>query len=137
MDLQEAFDAGFEAVKKYIDDGFASYERRIAALEGARGIGLDDKAVAALTGALAPVIKDYIKAQVDPLERRLGDIEASGIKYCGVWQRANLYRKGSVVTEQGGAWVALGDSEGVRPGEGGTDAWQLLVRAGRDARSSN
>lgn len=34
MDLQEAFDAGFEAVKKYIDEGFEAFEARLAAVEG-------------------------------------------------------------------------------------------------------
>ncbi len=33
MELQEAFDAGFEAVKKYVDDGFAALEDRLKALE--------------------------------------------------------------------------------------------------------
>lgn len=33
MDLQEAFDAGFEAVKSYVDDAFAAFEARIKAIE--------------------------------------------------------------------------------------------------------
>lgn len=33
MDLQEAFDAGFEAVKTYVDDALAAFEQRIKALE--------------------------------------------------------------------------------------------------------
>jgi hypothetical protein len=174
MDLQEAFDAGFEAVKKYMDDGFGSFEKRIAALEqqrpaaagSSRTIKFDGEAFGQqmveaiklytdpfderlkklegapggidtleLAKAMAPPIKKHMSSMVEPLEARLAAVEASGIRYCGVWQRANLYRKGSVVTEQGGAWVALVDNEGIRPGEGGTDAWQLMVRAGRDGRA--
>lgn len=33
LTLQQAFDSGFEAVKRYIDEGFALHEKRIAALE--------------------------------------------------------------------------------------------------------
>jgi hypothetical protein len=33
MELQQAFDEGFEAVKKYIDEAFVEYEKRFAALE--------------------------------------------------------------------------------------------------------
>lgn len=33
MELQEAFDAGFDAVKAYVDKSFASFEKRILALE--------------------------------------------------------------------------------------------------------
>lgn len=33
MELQEAFDAGFEAVKAYVDTSFAAFENRLAAVE--------------------------------------------------------------------------------------------------------
>lgn len=33
MDLQEAFDAGFEAVKAYVDDAFTAFEKRLKAIE--------------------------------------------------------------------------------------------------------
>lgn len=36
MDLQEAFDAGFEAVKAYVDTAFASFEERLKAVEARR-----------------------------------------------------------------------------------------------------
>jgi len=41
MGLQEAFDAGFDAVKAYIDSTLAELERRIAALEQKSGADLD------------------------------------------------------------------------------------------------
>lgn len=50
MDLQEAFDAGFEAVKTYVDDALSAFEQRIKAIEsrepakGAPGVdGRDGK----------------------------------------------------------------------------------------------
>jgi hypothetical protein len=90
MGLQEAFDAGFEAVKKYVDDALDAFEGRLAAVEN------------------------------------------RGIKYCGVFQRAQTYRKGDVVTDAGSAWVALREVENEKPGDGAS--WQLMVKAGRDAK---
>lgn len=57
MDLQEAFDAGFEAVKSYMDDTFAAFEKRLEALEsrqpekgepGRDGKDADPEAMAAM-----------------------------------------------------------------------------------------
>jgi N-dimethylarginine dimethylaminohydrolase len=66
------------------------------------------------------------------LEKRIEAIEGRGIKYAGIWQRAVRYERGDVTTDGGSAWIALKQVEGVRPGDG--DGWQLMVKAGRDAR---
>lgn len=70
---------------------------------------------------------------IDQLKKRIDALEAGGVKYCGTYQRALAYTKGSMVTEAGSAWVAIrGAAEGEKPGT--SDAWQLAVKAGRDAR---
>ena len=51
MDLQEAFDAGFDAVKSYIDRSFEQFEQRIAKLEGR----------AKLADKLGETLKDHPK----------------------------------------------------------------------------
>ncbi|WP_417585124.1 hypothetical protein [Pelagibacterium sp.] len=57
MDLQTAFDEGFEAVRAYVDDAFAAFEKRLEAIEarqpekgdpGADGKGADPDTVAAM-----------------------------------------------------------------------------------------
>lgn len=59
MDLQEAFDAGFDAVKAYVDNSFEAFEKRMVAMErrfselpvpkdGAPGKDADAAAVAAI-----------------------------------------------------------------------------------------
>ena len=102
--------------------------------------------------AWAPVIKEYVQTKapkidydrvaaelfkaidkrLEPILTRIATLEATGIKYCGVWQRALRYERGDVTTDGGSAWIALKQVEGVRPGDG--DGWQLMVKAGRDAR---
>ncbi|MDX0415211.1 transposase [Sinorhizobium medicae] len=72
-------------------------------------------------------------AQIADLTKRLDALEAGGIKYCGVWQRAASYAKGSIVTDGGSAWVALKNTEdGDKPGD--ASSWQLMVKAGRNGR---
>jgi hypothetical protein len=70
-------------------------------------------------------------AKLTALSARIEQLEAGGIRYAGIWQRALPYGKGTVVTSGGGMWVALRDtSEGERPGDA-PDAWQLAAKAAR------
>ncbi len=43
----------------------------------------------------------------DALKKRLDALEEGGIKYRGVHQRAQDYRKGDVLTCKGDSWIAL------------------------------
>ena len=70
-------------------------------------------------------LADYAAA----LEGRLAAIEAKGVAYCGVWQRAQDYKRGDVVTFDGSAWVAIAEETRATPGA--TDAWQMLVKGTR------
>lgn len=67
------------------------------------------------------------------LESRLAAIEAKGVEFCGSWQRAVDYRRGSMVVYKGSLWAATSDAgHGAVPGE--SSDWQLAAKAGRDAR---
>jgi hypothetical protein len=61
MDLQEAFDAGFEAVKAYVDDALASFDRRLREIEvrplAKDGIGIAD-AIKNADGVLMLTLSD-------------------------------------------------------------------------------
>jgi hypothetical protein len=55
----------------------------------------------------------YVHAQTKPLELRIAKLEAQvaelqegGIKYCGVYQRAGVYSRGSLVTHNGALFCA-------------------------------
>ena len=81
----------------------------------------------------------YVHAQTKPLELRIAKLEAQvaelqegGIKYCGVYQRAGVYSRGSLVTHDGAMFCAVKDAA---PAQAPltSDCWQLAVKAGRDA----
>lgn len=72
-------------------------------------------------------------AKLKALSTRIEQLEAGGVRYAGIWQRAMPYRKGTVVTSGGGMWAALRDTrEGEKPGDA-PDAWQLAAKAARPA----
>jgi hypothetical protein len=104
----------------------------------ARQAGLTDGAllqVEAMGQAMAPIVEKYVKRCVQPLVDRIVELENNRTQYEGVYQRAQSYRRGSIVTHKRGAWVALWNTNvGDVPDEG--PAWQLFVPAGRDAKDA-
>jgi hypothetical protein len=95
------------------------------------------------TRMLLQTIGRFVGAQVKPLQAeiarlkaRVAELEEGGVKFCGSYQRANGYRRGQWVGFDGSGWVALSD---VAPLEqpGTSDKWQLVIRAGRDARDAS
>lgn len=91
-------------------------------------------ALTTLSGAIK-ALQEWIAQQISDVARRLDQLEASGIKFAGVWQRATGYRRGCVVTHQGSAWCAIRDhDEPEEPGK--SDAWQLMVKRGADGKDA-
>ena len=94
-----------------------------------------------LLEAAAPPIKEAIanatkplQERVDKLERRLVEIEAKGISYQGVFQKAQQYSRGSMVTHDGSLHAAIRDTlPGEMPGDA-SGAFQLCCKKGRDGR---
>jgi hypothetical protein len=87
--------------------------------------------IIALDG-LAAMVRKYVPAlleRVSNLEKRLAEVETRGLRYRGVWQRADDYKRGDVTTCDGGLWVALSDNPKNKPGEGAM--WQLAVPPAR------
>ena len=101
---------------------------------------ISEKEIQALVKGMAPIIKKYVEGCVQPLQQeikglteRLRNIETKGVDYRGVYQRAQTYQRGTLVTKDGSIHVALRDiQEGEQPGV--SDAWQLAVKAGRDGK---
>jgi hypothetical protein len=82
--------------------------------------------VSCLQELLPPIV-----AELAALKRKAAELEAHGIKYLGTWQRAADYSRGNVTTHDGSAWCAIRATQ-QEPGKGAD--WQLMVKAGRDAR---
>lgn len=64
-----------------------------------------------------------IKALVD----RVKEIEASQLKYQGIWNSEKQYPPNSLITHQGSGWISLVETRGTRPGEGNA-IWRLAIK---------
>jgi hypothetical protein len=88
-----------------------------------------------LAQAVAMLTAEHVKENVDPLKKeiaelkaRLEEIEKRGWEYCGAYQKALEYRRGSVVTYAGAEWTAVTDTQ---PGDvpQGSRHWQLSKKS--------
>ena len=87
--------------------------------------------------ALLKQIGKFIGAQVKPLhveiaqlKERIAELEMTGIKFVGIYQRAAEYRRGDVYNFEGAMWVATCETP---PQEvpGKSVCWQLSVKSER------
>ena len=69
-----------------------------------------------------------------PVLQRIAALEkhAKNVRFRGVYQKAEHYEKGNLVTHKGSMWSALTDGPGI-PGED-HDGWQLAVKSGEAPR---
>jgi hypothetical protein len=95
-----------------------------------------------LEETLAKELADIILEQQKPLrdeiaklKTRVAELESGGIRYCGVYQRAQNYRRGDITTHEGSMWCAVSD---VAPNEqpGKCQGWQLCCMKGRDGKDA-
>jgi hypothetical protein len=97
-----------------------------AILRGSKG-SLTDTLLTMAT-LLRELVEEHValKAHVVELEQK------PGLAYQGVWAAEKVYHVGDFVTDHGSLWHCWDSNVGVRPGS--SDAWQLAVQRGRDAR---
>ena len=76
---------------------------------------------------------DQLTAEVRDLKSQVRELEEGGIKYCGVYQRAAVYKRGDCVSYGGSMWCAIADVQPTELPPGKSDHWQLSVKHGRDA----
>ena len=80
-----------------------------------------------LIRALAVFVKERVEQACAPLRERIIELEKRGLSYCGVYQRAAVYRRGDVCTHDGSMFVAVADvAPNQVPGQGGV--WVLSVK---------
>lgn len=102
---------------------------RVDALLDAVGAALGAERAAHRRGLDAAVAK--LEAEIAALKKRLAVVETRGVRYRGVFQKADDYKRGDCCTHQGSLWIAI---RPVGPGEappGTADAasgWQLGIK---------
>lgn len=71
---------------------------------------------------------DKLGAATGEVSKRVAELEKSGARYRGVYQRASAYRRGDQATHKSSLWTALSDvPEGAVPGESSAH-WQLAAK---------
>jgi hypothetical protein len=91
-----------------------------------------------MTKSELATIAKAVGAAIRPLRDRVAALEAQakawpGLKYRGPFRDGHEYVKGDIVSFQGGMWYCRA-STAARPNDSQSDAWQLAVKSGRDAR---
>jgi hypothetical protein len=79
-----------------------------------------DKRLNEICGNMLTVCKKF--------ERRIERLEASQVKFCGVWKQGETYPENGLVSHQGGLWLCRAPTSS-RPGSG-SPAWRLCVKKG-------
>lgn len=82
------------------------------------------------TEKLADVIVAAVRAAVAPFEARIKELETRppSPEYRGTFKDGDSYKRGALVTRNGGMWLALADTTLI-PGSNPT-AWRLVVKEG-------
>lgn len=157
MDIQEAFDVGFEAVKNYIERSFDAFEARLVAVEarqgekgdkgdpgepgprgedgrdgkdgrdGADGFGFDDLSVE-YDGARSFAMRFVQGERVKEFPFAM-----PVMIYRGAWSGDECYGQGDTVTWGGSMWVCNA-ATAAQPDDG-SDGWTRAVRRGRDGKN--
>ena len=70
----------------------------------------------------------YPALVTNPLVARIKELEAKQLKLGGVWKASERYTENTLVSFQGGLWLARADTD-TRPGAG-SPAWRLAVKSG-------
>ena len=112
---QEIVDGAAPVLKEYIAQEVAA--------------GLTQRDIDALTSGMAPVIREYVAKALDPIGKRLDKLEARAtMTFRGIWDDAETYQRGHVVTDGGSLWVCLDEAKRQRPGRSAD--WKLIAKAG-------
>jgi hypothetical protein len=133
-EVSKAFASSLDTFLETLDEKLAPILSRIDAIE-ARPIPGGDSIREELSELAHGVALDLneVEGRIDTrlkgLEKSVEEIKTKGLEYCGVHQRALSYRKGSIVTSGGSAWIALIHSPNGAPGD--SPDWQLMVKGAR------
>lgn len=77
---------------------------------------------------IAAMVRAHVAERIEPLEQRIGELEAARLAFKGVWQASTIYRRGDLATREGAIWHCNRDGTSDRPGDG--TGWQMAVKQG-------
>jgi hypothetical protein len=106
----------------------AVLQRRVEALERAMRKRVP---TTALIDGLAQGFGQALRAERKEVAKRLDAIEATRMRYIGVYSQGNSYQPGMVVTRSGSSWHCNVATTAV-PGQ--SPDFELMTKAGRDGR---
>jgi hypothetical protein len=81
-----------------------------------------------VANALKQVIEAHValKAHVVELEQRNAELEATAVRYEGIWDEQRDFHPNTMVTYGGNLWICEEVNSNVRPGT--SDDWQLMQK---------
>jgi hypothetical protein len=79
--------------------------------------------------AVADVLGNEVFAPLEALQKRVEQLEATQLKYVGIWRKGLSYLEGNLVTHSGSMWLCRAPTEGATPGSG-SPHWKLVVKKG-------
>jgi hypothetical protein len=92
--------------------------------------------IEAVGGVLRRELEVKLTDRIAVLEKRIEEFERGGFEYRGIYQRAQAYRRGQVVTHDGSMWVAAKDTVLPPGAPEGMNEWTLAVKRGRDGKDA-
>jgi hypothetical protein len=116
-DIRGIVHAVCDQTKAYID---ARFEKP------AFGAEYSEKAVAGIRDLIEESTVPLLR-QIVALEKRLTEYEQSGMRYLGIFSRANSYDRGCVTSHSGASWFCLRSCTGLVPGQA-PDAWIMVAK---------
>jgi hypothetical protein len=79
--------------------------------------------------AVADVLGDEVLAPLQALQKRVEQLEATQLKYVGVWRKGLSYLEGNLATHSGSMWLCLAPTDAAVPGKA-PENWKLVVKKG-------
>lgn len=89
-----------------------------------------DKYLAKREDHLLESVGSFIKSVVEPLQRRIEQLETKQLDYAEIYTPGRAYRAGQAVTADGAIFIATRDFPAEAPGKGAKTGWRLACKSG-------
>ena len=87
---------------------------------------MDKDKITALGERMIEAVRRYVSARTDSLEARIKKLEASQLRYRGVWSEGDAYRENDICSHAGTIWIVEAGATQDRPGT--SNAWRMMAK---------